>query len=215
MGFTSLFNTYGFRQWAGQFLVLFFLIAGFTLLLIGLSLIFNSAGALRLFGRLNRWVSMRQATRPLEIPRDTSAVVRKYRHWLAAAFVGGGVFALFGLLTQYDAAGIIYGLKLGYLRPAFAHWLFDSARWVLIVGNLAAIAIGIMLAFFPNALMALEASGSRWYSERRHARSRDVMHVTVLDEWVAEFPRASGVIITLFAVFLIGAFGMMVPQVRW
>jgi hypothetical protein len=35
-----------------------------------------------------------------------------------------------------------------------------------------------------------------------------------LDNWVAQFPRASGCIITFFALGLIGAFGLMLPAVR-
>ena len=214
MEFTNLLSNHGFRLWVTQFLIVFFLAGGLALLLIGLNLIFNSAETLRLVERLNRWVSLRQALKPLEIPRDTRAKALMWRRWIAVVFIAGGGFALLGLATRYDAGAIIYGLGLGFLRPAFAYWMIDSARWVLIVGNLVGIALGIMLAFFPGAVEAVEARGSRWYSERRHAVSRDAMRVTMIDDWVAAFPRASGLVITLFAIFLIGAFGLMLPAIR-
>ena len=66
--------------------MLFFLLGGVALLAVGVSLIVNSAGALRFFGSMNRWVSMRRMSRPLEIPRDTRQAVQKYRHVLAAIF---------------------------------------------------------------------------------------------------------------------------------
>ena len=43
MDFMNFFNSHAFRQWAVQFLVVLFLVGGFVLLAIGLSLIFNSA----------------------------------------------------------------------------------------------------------------------------------------------------------------------------
>ena len=214
MDFTNLLSNTGFRLWVTQFLILLFMAGGLAMLLIGLNLIFNSAETLRLFEHLNRWVSLRQTLKPLEVPRDTRAAVLIWRRWIAVVFIAGGGFALLGLATRFDASAIIYGLGLGFLRPAFAHWALDSARWVLIVGNVVGIALGIMLAFFPAAVAAIEARGSRWYSERRHARNRDTLHVTLIDDWVAEFPRASGLVITVFAVFLIGAFGLMLPAIR-
>ena len=214
MDFASLFSHSGFRRWVAEFLVLLFLVGGFTLLVIGLGLIFSSARTLNFFARLNRWVSLRQTVKPLEIPRDTRPAVQKWRRWFAVLFVAGGAFALFGLFTRYDAAAIIYGLKLGFLRPSFAYWVIDSVRWVLIIGNLVGIAIGIMLAFFPDTVARSKRAAAGGTSERRHAVNRDAMRVTKIDEWVAEFPRASGLVITVFAVFFIGAFGLMLPAIK-
>lgn len=199
------------RLWLAQSTVIFFLVCGIFLLVVGMSLIVNSAGALRLFGSLNRWVSMRRATKALEIPRDTRPAVQKYRYVLAAVFVAGGVFAIIGLVTQFNTAAVITLLHLDYFHPTYAAWLADGARWILIVGNLAAIVAGILLAFFPDTLRAIEARGGDWYSERKMARGADTVHVTSLDTWVAAYPRPAGVIITVFALGLIGAFGLLLP----
>ena len=213
MEFLNVFGSHGFRLWFAQFLIVLFLVGGFVLLAIGLSLIFNSAGTLKFFAGMNRWVSTRRAFKAIEIPRDTRRVVQKYRRWLAVFFVAGGIFALYGLAARFDAKAVIYVIGLGSFRPSFASWVVESARWVLIVGNFVGIVIGILLAFFPDALMALEARGARWYSERQFAKDRDAMNLT-LDNWVAQFPRASGCIITFFALVLIGAFGLMLPAIR-
>ena len=209
----SLFTSNAFRTWAVQFLVLFFLVGGIVALVTGLSLAFNSAGTLRFLDRLNVWVSMRRTLKPIEIPRDTTQAVYRQRRWLAAFFIAGGVFAIYGLFTQYNAGAAIRLFGLGFLRPSFAGWVVDSARWLLIAGNLAGIAVGIALGFFSERLMALEARGSRWYSERQLARDRDRMNFA-LDHWVAQFPRTAGWIITFFALVLIGAFGMMLPALK-
>lgn len=199
------------RVWLAQSMVIFFLIGGVFLLAVGLGLMINGAGSLRFFGSMNRWVSMRRATRSLEIPRDTRPTVQKFRYWLAAIFIAGGAYAIYGLLTWFNTAAVIALLNLNYFHPVYAAWLADALRWILIVGNVTAIVAGIMLAFFPAALVALEARGSSWFSERQAVRGADTMRVTSLDSWVAAYPRPAGVIIILFALSLIGAFGLMLP----
>ncbi|MBY0270477.1 MAG: hypothetical protein K2X06_11445 [Burkholderiales bacterium] len=212
MEFLNMMGSQGVRLWLAQATVLFFLMGGVVLLGIGVSLLVNSARALRFFGSMNRWVSMRSASRPLEIPRDTRQAVQQYRYWLAAVFVAGGVFAVFSLLTQFKAAAVVNLFGLDFMRPAVAGWLVDSLRWMLIAGNLAAVVAGIMLAFFPDAVVALEARGSHWYSERKITKGADDMN-TRLDAWVTVYPRAAGGIIVVFALALIGAFGLILPKV--
>lgn len=213
MEFLNVFGSHGFRLWFAQFLIVLFLVGGVVSLAIGLSLIFNSAGTLKFSAGMNRWVSTRRTFKPVEVPRDTGHAVQKYRRWLAAIFIAGGIFAVYGLATQFNVRAVILIFGLDYFRPSFASWVVESARWVLIAGNLVGIVVGIMLAFFPDALMALEARGSRWYSERQLVKERETMNLT-LDNWVAQFPRASGCIITFFALVLIGAFGLMLPALR-
>lgn len=200
------------RLWLAQAMVVFFLVCGVTLLAFGVSLIVNSAGALRLIAGMNRWVSMRAATKPLEVPRDTQHVVQKYRHAFAAVFVLGGAYAIYSLLTQFNADAIIRLLGLNAFNRGAAHWLADSLRWLLIVGNLFAIIAGVMLALFPDYVVALEARAGRWVSVRRMTKGADSMNIK-LDSWVAVYPRAIGTIIVMVGLLLIGTFGMMVPRV--
>ena len=211
----ELLNSLGnpaLRLWLAQAATVFFLISGVAVLAAGMMLLVNSAGALRFFGSMNRWVSVRRMTKPLEVSRDTRSAVQKYRFWLAAFCIASGLFALSGLITRYDAKAIIVVFGLDDLRPVVAVWLVDSARWLLLIGNLAVVTVGVMLAFFPGALAALESRGSDWYSERKVAKGMDTMTLR-LDDWVASYPRAAGAIITVFGLALIGAFAMIMPVV--
>lgn len=212
MDLLNVMDHQSLRLWLAQATVLFFLIAGVALLAAGLGLILNSAAALRIFGGMNRWVSMRGASKPLEIPRDTRQAVQKYRYWFAAVFILGGAFALFGLLARFDAGAVVFSLNLRTNTPALAETLVDSVRWMLVAGNLVGVALGILLAFFPAAIVALEARGSQWYSERKITKGVDNMSMK-LDPWVAAYPRIAGGIIVFIALALIGAFGLMLPRV--
>ena len=213
MELLRVLNSSAVVQWLAQSAAIFFLLGGLVVFAVGLGLFFNSDGTLRLFGTLNRWVSMRRTTRPLEIAHDTRPAVLKYRRWIAALCILGGAFALYGLFTHFDARAVIYLYRLEFFKPSFAGWVADSARWILIVGNAAAIVIGLALAFSPGAVARLEAAGSRWYSERQATRGADDMK-TPLDQRVAAYPRYSGVIMMFFGLVLIGVFGSMLAGIR-
>ncbi len=212
MEFMNMMGNQAVRLWLAQSTVLFFITAGIVLLAVGISLIVNSAGTLRFFGRMNQWVSMRSVSKPLEIPRDTRQAVQKYRYWFAAVFVVGGLYAVFGLLTQFDIRGVIRVFGLEFFRPDFAAWVVDSARWVLVAGNLVGIAVGLLLAFSPATVVKLEARGSHWYSERQMTKGADSLNLK-LDAWVAAHSRVAGGCIVVLALALIGAFGLMLPRV--
>ncbi len=208
MDLLKILNSPAFTQWIAESLAAIFLVGGFVAVAVGLGLFFNSEGTFKLFRGANRWISMRRATKPLEIPRDTRPLVLRYRRLLAAVFIIGGAFALYGLAAQYDARAVIFGLRLDFLKPSFATWAIDSARWVLIVGNLVAIGIGFALAFSPAFVEKLEAAGAHWYSERQATRGADDLRLG-LDARVVSYPRYSGLIMAFFGVVLIGTFGIM------
>ncbi len=212
MDFIGLLENYSFRLWLAQSITVFFLVSGVFLLLAGLGLMLKSAATLDFFGRMNRWVSLRRVSKPLEVQRDISPAVQKYRYALGAVFFAGGGFALIGLLTQFERGAFITLLNLNYFHPTYAAWFADALRWVLITGNVLAVVAGVMLVFSPDKLMALEARGSVWYSERKAARGADTMHFT-LDAWVGAHPRPAGAIIALFALGLIGAFALLLPGI--
>jgi len=209
----EIINSLAFRQWAMHTMAVLFFVGGLVGLTVGTGLIFYSKRTLRVFDVLNRWVSLRSASKPLEIPRDTTQAAQKYRRWLAAFFIAGAVFSLFILASKFDARAVITGLKLNTLRDPVASWIVDSARWLLIVGNLAAVVVGILLGFFPAALTALESKGGRWFSERRMVRGSDAMNLT-LDKWVAAFPRTAGMIFTVTTLILVSNFGYILFGMR-
>lgn len=207
MELMEILKSRAFTQWIAESLVVFFLVGGFVVFAVGLGLSLRTEGTLQLFDTMNRWVSMRRASRPLEVARDTQPLVRKYRRGLAAIFVAGGLYALYGLATQFNPASVIHVFSLNFLKPVYASWVVESARWILIVGNAAAIGIGIALAVFPGWVEALEARGSRWYSARRAARGADDLRLP-LDQKVTAYPRASGVIMMFFGLVLVFTFGL-------
>lgn len=185
----------------------FFFIGGLVAAAVGAGLILRSTSVFRLFGVMNRSVSTRRLLKPLEIPRDSSGFVWKYRRPIAVIFAIGAIYSLYGLIAHVDNVAVVTTLKLKYPTAAVL-WVIESARLFLIVGCAVSLAVAILLGLFPDAMRALEARTSRWVSTRRMAPDADKMNVT-LDNWVAAFPRAAGGLILLPALGVMFYFGTL------
>lgn len=185
----------------------FFLVFGIVGVAVGIGLVLIHARMQRLFAFLNRWVSMRRSTRALAIPHDPGAAEQRFRYWLGAVFVLLPAFSLFVLLTKVDADKLAAALRLN-VPMAFAAAILDSARWLLIAGSLLAIAVGVMLIFFPKALHAIETRTNRWYSTRNMSRAGEVERMG-FDAWVERHPRAMGLAIALGAFVVTAYFGTL------
>jgi hypothetical protein len=181
------------QQMLFQAAILCFFIFGIIGVAVGAGLIVCRDKVFKISQTMNHWVSTRHVLKPAEIPRDTEQMSHKYRRWVGAIFILGGVFSIFGLIARVDAAAIGAALKLGNMLP-FAVWLMESLRWFLIAGSLLGIAVGIMLCFYPNALGAIEKFANQWISSRHITRGGDDMRMT-LDRVVEAYPRPSGWII--------------------
>jgi hypothetical protein len=208
MELTRILNSPAFAQWIAESLAIFFLLGGFVVLAVGAGLFFRAESTLRFFGTVNRWVSMRHVADRLEIVHDTRSAVLRYRFPIAAVFILGGAFALFSLITQFDAKAVLYVYRMSLFKPGFAAWLVDGAKWILIVGNIVAIVVGLALAFFPGAVAELEAKGSRWYAEPEVVKRADDLRLPI-DQRVVAYPRHSGLAMMFFGLVLVGTFGVM------
>ena len=178
--------------------LVFVLIVGVVGVLLGLALIARNESALRLLDRLNHWTSIRPALRPLEIPHDVEQGARRHPRGLGVAVLIGALFSLYFLLLRVGAADLTAVLTTsGSMAPLL--WFANSIRWALIAANVIALAIGVVLAFFPQMLEPLAAHANRWISARRLARKADAMDLTI-DNVVRAYPRIAGTLIALGAL---------------
>src|SRR5258706_8678468 len=156
---------------------------------VGLGLLLRSAATLRFFDTMNRWISTRQTLKPLEIPRYVgSPTAEKPRRnglvlLIARAYVAVALWQLDGA----KVAALAY--DTGY--AVAAEILLTAIRWSLVAGGLGAIAVGIMLLFFPSAYLGFEARANHWYSTRQAFTGGGTSHLT-LGRWVAACPRLPG-----------------------
>ena len=187
----------------------FFLVAGLAGAALGVAMIVFRDRAFRFFAPMNRWVSARKTLAPLDTLYNIDPTVHKYRRWFGAVFIVGGAFTIFivsgaftmiMLVARLDVARVVS--LLGGSGSSFVlGWLVESLGWMLMVGSALAIAIGIILGFFPQVLGALEMRANRWVSSRQIAKGADEMHVP-FDRWLESYPRAAGWLLAAAALFL-------------
>jgi hypothetical protein len=178
----------------------FFLIAGIAGIALGAALIIIRGRVVRVLGPMNRWVSGRKTLVPLEAIHSIEPTVYKHRRWFSAVFIVGAALSMIMLFARLSVAGVISLLGANSFSPVAA-WLVESLGWMLLVGSVLAITIGIFLGFFPQLLASLEARANRWYSSNRAAGRADDM-VFTLDRWVDSSPRVAGCIIGTAALAL-------------
>ncbi|MBI3527908.1 MAG: hypothetical protein HY067_08055 [Betaproteobacteria bacterium] len=195
-----LLNNYLVDQLLVPVVFLFFLVSGIFGVGMGIGLIVFRVRVFRLFGPMNRWVSARKKLEPMEARHEIEPFVYKYRRWFGALFIIGGTFSIVMLVVKVDAAAVasVFGARR---FSVIGHWGIQSLATLLIVGSVLAIAIGIILGFFPRALGALEMRANRWYSSRQIAKGADKMHVP-LDRWFESSPRTAGWILAVAALIL-------------
>jgi hypothetical protein len=169
----------------------------------GLGLLLNSRLTLDTFRRWNRWISTRKALKPFEIPRRMESSGPRPR-WNGLVFIVAGAYVAVVLL-QVHAAKITSRTASS---SVVVDILLNAARWVMVAGGLAAVAIGVMLVFFPAAFARLEGHANRWYSTRQALSGGDTMRMS-LDRWVESFPRASGALIACLSFVSALAFGLL------
>jgi hypothetical protein len=174
-------------------LVVFFLLVGIVGTALGVSLIVFRDRALRMLGPLNRWISARKTLAPAEAVHDVDAAVHRYRRWFSA-------FSIITLLARFSVAAVVALLGTDS-TSAFAGWLVQSLGWMMLVGSALALAIGVILGFFPRLLTTLEVQANRWYSSRQAGKGADQM-VLALDKWVESSPRIAGWLIATAALAL-------------
>lgn len=186
------------------------MVFGFIAFVLGVGLIVSSAKTTRLLRAMNRWVSIRGAMKPAEVPRDTDQMAHKYRYWVGIPLVLGGLFATYGLVVRISATAVGATFAKGTLASMLAI-AADAARWFLVIGSVTGVVIGILLCFSLEALAVVEKHANRWVSPRRAFRGGDDMHPT-LDNLVEAHPGSSGWIfactglgVAVFAAFLLFA----------
>lgn len=189
-----------------QFMVMFFFVFGIIGFAIGVGLILNHVRMHRMFGVLNHWVSLRRSTKWMAVPRDTSAAVASYRHLLGGLFILVAAYSTYVLMTQVDVPRLVTALRVD-APPALVALIVDSARWFLVVGGMVAIAVGIMLISFRNALGAIETHANRWYSFRHHSLGADTMHLG-FERWTESHPQTTGWVLAVGALVVVIAFGL-------
>jgi hypothetical protein len=187
-------------------LVVFLFVGSLLGLVLGLGLVLRSSATLSFIRLMNRWVSTRQALRPLEVPVQLARTAAGAR-WFGAVLIVVGAYAAVTLVSSFDVHRVATLFKVD-ARYSLAGLGLDVLKWFLVLGSLTAVFTGIMLLFFPSAWRSLEARANRWYSTRNLEVAGDAVYLS-LDRLVEAFPRAAGAVILFMSLIAIVASGII------
>lgn len=188
-------------------LVLAFLVFGVLAAAAGIGLIACRDKTFKLFGVMNRHISTRQALKSASVPHDITPAVRRYRWWFASAIIAGAVYSLYILLARFEATPVAAAIT-GHAPGPLALSVAEVLRWFMTVFSGFSCLIGILLAFSPETLQAIEARANRWYSMRKATAPLETPH-PVLDRWVESHPLLAGWSITLGALIVVISSGVI------
>lgn len=198
-----------FDQFLVPFFIRFFFLFGLVGVAVGAGLIFAPQRMQHVFGWTNRWISTRRSMRWFDIPRDVDAEIYRFcrRVWLVLMLLV--IYSTFVLITQVHAGDFVAALGIRNSKYSLVAEIgVQTVQWFLIAGELFVMAVGIMLFFFPETLVAIEKRVNRWCSTRHWTQSFDVMHMG-FDTWAQNRPRIMGGLIIAGALFVDINFGIM------
>jgi hypothetical protein len=165
--------------------VIFLFVTSLLGLALGVGLILGSTTLLAFVGRMNRWISTRQALKPLEVPVRFPAIDAGAR-WFGTIAVAVGAYAAL-VLVRVEAPSSLAGLAI------------DALKWSLVAGSVGSVVAGLLLLFFPRVWRKVEARANRWYSARDLELAADRLD-TPLDRVAQAFPRAAGAVILILSL---------------
>ena len=190
-------------------LIVFLLIGSLASITFGWVLIFRTAQALSFMRGMNRWVSTRRALKELEVPRHVEEPRKAGKLWLGLFLIAGGGFALYALLIRIEIPRAAVVLGVNIQRWFIVGVALQTVKWLLVVGSLLAVAVGILMLFFPRMLAAFEAGMNRWYSTRNLVPTGGESMKFPLELLVEAYPSAAGWIIAAASLVVAVAMGIL------
>lgn len=152
-------------------------------------------------------MSVRRATKPLEIPRDSEKVMLRYPRALGVVLLVGGVFVLIKGSLFVSALSVADGAQmLARLFPAAPFGAIGwESLWILalaliLIGALLAILVGLLALIQVQTLKKLSGFTNRWISTRRVAKPASRPYYGI-DRFVATHPQTLGGVIAVLALY--------------
>ncbi len=175
-------------------------------LVFGASMMLGNRWVYRLNERTKRWISTREAMRPMDVPHSIETQLHRWHLAVGVVLACGGAFILYAALFHYDAKAIAH-----VFQPRASVWaesMVQAGWWLAMVAGLAGLVVGVLLMAKPALLQSAEAWANRAYSGRRATKPFEMMNFSP-DRWVTSSPRASGAVIaigSIYIAFVLGQF---------
>lgn len=190
-------------------LVIFLLVGSSASTLFGLGLLLRTQKTLAFMRAANRWVSTRRVLRVAELPRTVRVDSRRGKVLLALFLLFGGAFALYVLIARLEIPRMAVVVGVNLRRWFITGVALQTMRWFLIAGCVLALAVAVLILFFPGWLTALEARLNKWYSTRNLVPAAGEAMRYHLDLIVEASPRGAGLAVTIASLVVAAAMAIL------
>ena len=190
----------------GQTLLTAIVLGALLGLAVGVLLLLDTARVLRWNERLSRWISTREAVQRFDRPRDIKRFVYRAHRVIGVLVVAGSLYCL-DVLTFGFAPGALARAFRDLGSVSLLEVTFESTRLFLLVGNVGALAAGIVLCFRPSLLKGIELWADRTYAARERSAALDQMRFQP-DLWVSRHPQLTGALVLAGSAFILFSLGI-------
>jgi len=189
-----------------QTVFVFLLVGAVFAFVAGLVLIFRSELAFRAGERMNRWVSTRAALRPLEEHHSIARPLYRMHRLFGILICVGALYSLVVLASPHGEMALTRTLA-SFAPKRLASFAAESLWILLLLGNLCALAFGLVFTVRPSALKGLEAWADRRISGRKASKPLEQVHLST-DEFVRAHPRLVGVLVSAGSLYVMVNLGV-------
>ncbi len=191
------------------YLILILIIGNLFALFIGVLMLAAPQQLGNVFKMTNRWISVRQMTKPLEVPHETDRAMLRYPRVLGAILLVSAALILIKGTIFISSVSVVDGGKL--LARLYSGSQLSSGAWealwlsliaVILSGAVLAVVVGLMSLFNLGKLTDWTDAANRWVSTRQATKPLAMSHYQ-LDKMVSAKPRLWGGVITALALFSI------------
>jgi hypothetical protein len=170
--------------------------------LFALLLVVAPLRALHFNAAANRWVSLRRAMRPLEIPRQIDPhFYRHHQHYGALMLLGSAYTVYAVAFFDLSSGATQFFLDWGHAPPVAA-WLGEAVTIFLFVNSIGGFICGNLIFHRPSLLKPIEAHANRWVSTRRLLSALDRDYYPA-DSLLIAYPRQIGLLLLIAILSLL------------
>jgi len=183
--------------------LIFLFLGSLFSLSVGISLLGGGRWVGALNERSKRWISTRQAFRPLDLPHNIEPSLYRWHLLVGVLMAVGAAFILYVALFALDLKAVARVLAGG--PSVLADMAIEMFWWLGVVSAAAGLVVGILMAARPQWLRSA-AWANHIYSARRATKPLESMNLAP-DGWVNSAPKLYGGIIALCSAYVATVLG--------
>jgi hypothetical protein len=161
---------------------------------------------------LNRWVSTRKMSQPLDQTVDMDHWFYRYGRISGVLLLAGAIYIVYIFTAAQGRANFLSGLNgLHMLQPALLESLLDTMVLIFLAGAILSILLSMFLIFRPSMLRDFEVGANQRISIRRSLKPMEIQNQN-LDKLVFHHARLAGILVLVASLYTLVALALWLAR---